>query len=170
MKAKSTGQPPPDHSHPYEILPGLYISGHPDRTRDFMSKGVSAVIDLEGDVDTSIPQQEKQQETTLYLYWPIEDAEMPDPSIVRSIAAFVAGLMDAGDKVLVHCQAGHNRSGLICARTLIARGMDARDAIATVQAKRGDGHALENENFVRWLLHEKAGGAGGGRLRGTPPV
>jgi protein-tyrosine phosphatase len=145
---------PADHSHPYEIVPGLYISGHPDRTHDFMSRGVSAVIDLEGDVDTSIPQKEQQEDTTLYLYWPIEDDQMPQESIVRSIASFVAALMDDGDKVLVHCHSGHNRSGLICARTLIARGMEAEEAIATVREKRGDGHALENEHFVRWLRNE----------------
>jgi protein-tyrosine phosphatase len=50
-------------------------------------------------------------------------------STVRGIARFVAELMDAGDKVLVHCRAGHNRSGLICARTLIAGGMDPQEAV-----------------------------------------
>jgi hypothetical protein len=64
-------QPPPDHSHPYEIVPHLYISGHPDHTHDFMSKGIHAIIDLEGDIDTSIPQAEQQEDTTLYMYWPI---------------------------------------------------------------------------------------------------
>ncbi len=153
--ASSPKQPPPDHSHPYEIVPGLYISGHPDRTRDFVSEGVHAVIDLEGDVDRSIPQEERQVDTTLYLYWPIEDADMPHEATVRSIASFVARLVDAGDKVLVHCHSGHNRSGLICARTLIERGMRPTEAIDTVRGKRGDGHALENESFVRWLLDEE---------------
>jgi protein-tyrosine phosphatase len=150
-------QPPPDHSHPYEIVPHLYISGHPDHTHDFMSQGIHAVIDLEGDVDTSIPQAEQQEDTTLYMYWPIEDGRMPYELVVRSIAFFVADLIDAGDKVLVHCHSGHNRSGLICARTLIAGGTASEEAIATVRSKRGDGHALENENFVAWLLKEKPG-------------
>ena len=150
-------QPPPDHSYPYEIVPHPYISGHPDHTHDFMSKGIHAVIDLEGDVDTSIPQAEQQEDTTLYMYWPIEDGRMPYELVVRSIAFFVADLIDAGDKVLVHCHSGHNRSGLICARALIARGTASEEAIATVRSKRGDGHALENENFVDWLLKEKPG-------------
>ena len=149
--------PPSDHNHPYEIVSGLFISGHPDHTRDFMSQGVSAVIDLEGDVDTSLPQEEEQGDTTLYVYWPIEDAEMPQPTTVRSIASFVANLMDSGEKVLVHCHSGHNRSGLICARTLIAKGMESQKAIDTVRAKRGDGHALDNEDFVRWLEQERPG-------------
>jgi protein-tyrosine phosphatase len=156
MTKQAEGKPPPpaDHSHPYEVVPGLYISGHPERSQDFLSQGVHAVIDLEGDIDTSIPEKEGQDETTLYLYWPIEDGAMPDAGTVRSIASFVARGIDEGRRVLVHCRSGHNRSGLICARTLIELGMDAEKAIDTVQEKRKDGAALSNENFVAWLMQE----------------
>jgi protein-tyrosine phosphatase len=147
--------PPADHSHPYEVVPGLYISGHPDRSQDFLSHGVNAVIDLEGDIDTSIPEREGQEETTLYLYWPVEDGAMPDEATVRSIASFVARGIDEGRKVLVHCRSGHNRSGLICARTLIELGMAPDEAIDTVREKREDGAALSNENFVNWLRNER---------------
>ncbi|MGH2807655.1 MAG: protein-tyrosine phosphatase family protein, partial [Actinomycetota bacterium] len=57
--------------------------------------------------------------------------------------------------VLVHCRSVHNRSGMICARTLIALGKDPEEAIELVRAKRGDGHALENERFVEWLRKEE---------------
>jgi protein-tyrosine phosphatase len=156
MTNKAEGKPPApaDHSHPYEVVPGLYISGHPERSQDFLNQGVHAVIDLEGDIDTSIPEKEGQEETTLYLYWPIEDGAMPDAATVRSIASFIARGIDEGRKVLVHCRSGHNRSGLICARTLIELGMDAESAIDTVKEKRKDGAALSNENFVDWLKHE----------------
>lgn len=147
--------PPADHSHPYEVDDGLFISGHPDHTHDFMERGVDAVVDLEGDVDTAIPEKEGQHGTTLYLYWPIEDTEeMPEEELVRSIASFVARLLDEDKEVLVHCRSGHNRSGLICARTLIERGMSPDDAIEQVRTRRGDGHALENETFVAWLREE----------------
>lgn len=148
--------PPADHTHPYEVADGLFISGHPDHTHDFMRRGVDAVVDLEGDVDTAIPQEEGQHGTTLYVYWPIEDKEeMPEEELVRSIAAFVARLLDEDKEVLVHCRSGHNRSGLICARTLIERGAGADEAIETVRSRRGDGHALENETFVAWLREER---------------
>lgn len=160
MKEQAEGKPPApaDHSHPYEVVSGLYISGHPEKSQDFLSQGVHAVIDLEGDIDTSIPEKEGQDETTLYLYWPIEDAAMPDAATVRSIASFVARGIDQGRKVLVHCRSGHNRSGLICARALIELGMEPEKAIETVKEKRKDGAALSNENFVNWLKQE------------TPPV
>ena len=148
--------PPADHSHPYEIADGLFISGHPDHARDFMRRGVDAVVDLEGDIDTSIPEHESQRGTTLYVYWPIEDEdEMPEEGVVRAIASFVSALLDQDQEVLVHCRSGHNRSGLICARTLIARGMKPEEAIAKVRRSRGDGHALENETFVTWLTKER---------------
>jgi protein-tyrosine phosphatase len=38
--------------------------------------------------------------------------------------------------VLVHCQAGLNRSSLVAARALILQGMSADDAIMTVRTKR----------------------------------
>ncbi len=148
---------PADHSHPYEVVQGLYISGHPDHSNDFLSRGVDAVVDLEGEVDISVPQGEGQTSTTLYLYWPIEDGAMPDASTVRSIASLMARLIAEENKVLVHCRSGHNRSGLICARTLIEQGMSSQEAVDTVRAKRGDGHALDNQKFVEWLLEEEQG-------------
>ena len=154
--SKKDHAPPPDHNRPYEIIEGLYISGHPDHANDFLAKGVDAVIDLEGDVDSSLVEAEQEGQTTLYIYWPIDDEEkMPPESTVRSIASFAARLLDEGSEVLVHCKAGHNRSGLICARTLIEQGHDPEDAIRTVRDKRGDGHALNNETFVNWLRKEK---------------
>ena len=148
--------PPADHEHPYEVVPGLYISGHPDKTSDFMTQGVHAVIDLEGDIDTAIPEREDQKGTTLYLYWPIEDGPLPDADTIRGIAAFCARLIsNEGRKVLVHCRSGHNRSGLICARTLIELGKEPGEAISIVRDHRGDGHALSNETFVDWLQDER---------------
>jgi hypothetical protein len=44
---------------------------------------------------------------------------------------------------------------MICARTLVAMGKTADEAIQIVRDSRGDGHALENETFVKWLKGEK---------------
>lgn len=155
MSSDAPKSPPQDHSHPYEVASGLFISGHPDHTNDWLTRGIGAVVDLEGEVDTAIPQGEDQSKTALYLYWPIKDGPMPDASTVRAIAAMMARLIAEGNKVLVHCRSGHNRSGMICARTLIEQGVSPDEAIDAVRDKRGDGHALENENFVTWLRGEK---------------
>ena len=147
--------PPPDHSHPYKVVDHLFISGHPDHARDFLEKGVDAVIDLEGDVDTSVPEKESQENTTLYVYWPIKDEDkMPDEKAVRSLASFAARLIDEDKEVLVHCRSGHNRSGMVCARTLIEKGWSPDDAIEAVRSGRSDGKALTNQTFVDWLQGE----------------
>lgn len=156
--AKHKHPPPSDHAHAYEVVEGLFISGHPDHANDFMRRGIDAVVDLEGDVDTAIPEEEGQRGTTLYVYWPIEDKEeMPEEDVVRSIAKFVAELLERDKEVLVHCRSGHNRSGLVCARTLIERGSEPQDAIERVRSGRSDGHALTNRAFVEWLESERPG-------------
>jgi protein tyrosine phosphatase len=56
-----------------------------------------------------------------------------------------------GKKVLIRCQAGWNRSGLITALVLIREGMEAQKAINLIRAKRSS-HALCNSTFATWLL------------------
>lgn len=53
-------------------------------------------------------------------------------------------------EVLVHCQAGLNRSNLITARALMLGGMSADDAIALVREKRSPA-ALCNQAFEDYL-------------------
>lgn len=56
-----------------------------------------------------------------------------------------------GKRVLIRCQAGWNRSGLITALVLIRDGMNARDAIDLIREKRSR-HALCNRTFERFLV------------------
>lgn len=57
-----------------------------------------------------------------------------------------------GDKVLVHCQAGLNRSGLVTAFTLMRMGRSAQDAIDLLRRSRSP-MVLCNDTFVK-QLHE----------------
>lgn len=52
--------------------------------------------------------------------------------------------------VLVHCQAGCNRSGLVAARVLILRGRTAAEAISLLREQRSP-LVLCNEAFENWL-------------------
>ena len=57
----------------------------------------------------------------------------------------------AGNRVLVRCQAGWNRSGLVMALVLQKEGYSAREAVALIKSKR-DGYPLCNAEFVKWLV------------------
>ena len=61
----------------------------------------------------------------------------------------------AGDRVLVRCQAGLNRSGLVTALILMSTGLDAETAIREIRKNRAD-IALFNNEYVTWLMTEGA--------------
>ena len=56
-----------------------------------------------------------------------------------------------GKRVLIRCQAGWNRSGLITALVLMLDGIPAREAIDLIREKRSP-YALCNDDFVDFLL------------------
>lgn len=58
-----------------------------------------------------------------------------------------------GDRVLVRCQAGLNRSGLVTALILMKSGMSAEQAIHIIREKRAE-VALCNMHYERWLINE----------------
>ena len=59
----------------------------------------------------------------------------------------------AGKRVLIRCQAGWNRSGLVMALTLIKAGAQPQEAIDLIRKKRVP-EALSNRHFEQWLLHD----------------
>jgi hypothetical protein len=129
-----------------EVAPGLFQGDFPEgdvdwgRFDDVVSMSQAAPeVDLEPD--------------GVWLHVPIPDAEVEDPDAVREAARVVAERVRAGRRVLVHCWAGLNRSGVVAARALMFMGVPVDEAIAAVRAARGD-VALFNRAFVRWLYEE----------------
>jgi protein-tyrosine phosphatase len=81
------------------------------------------------------------------------DGDMTDFSPEDDLAFAVREMhadWKAGKRVLVRCQAGLNRSGLITALILIRDGYSPTDAVRLIRAGRGE-VALCNDTFVRWL-------------------
>lgn len=91
----------------------------------------------------------------IHIWHPIDDWEVVDGHAIRSIAAFVADRVEIGDKVLVHCSAGLNRSGIVNARALMWLGYSADEAIEMIRKNRYS-TALCNPRFVKWLHQEEA--------------
>lgn len=95
------------------------------------------------------PVHEHQLVTAVKL---LDSAEVPDEDLLYAIARHVNELCKLGP-TLVHCQAGMNRSGLICALALMLEGMSADDAIALLRAQRFP-EVLMNDTFRGWLKRQ----------------
>lgn len=77
-----------------------------------------------------------------------------DGDLVEGAVDWVLHRMSRGCNVLVHCQAGLNRSGMVGARVLVELGHEPRDAINLLRAKRSP-VVLCNEDFEQYVLRTK---------------
>ena len=57
-----------------------------------------------------------------------------------------------GAEVLIRCQAGMNRSGLVTALVLVMAGLTPAQAVALIRRQRGSAR-LFNQHFVTWLVN-----------------
>jgi protein-tyrosine phosphatase len=80
----------------------------------------------------------------------LDSSEVPDAEFLTAVATLARQCMLNG-VTLIHCQAGLNRSGLVTALVLMLGGMDAREAIALLRAKRSPA-VLCNPYFEGFLL------------------
>ncbi len=133
-----------------EVAPGLYQGDFPDGDVDW--DRFDDVITMSSAAPSPLLRPDG-----LWLHVPIWDGEMEEPDLVRETARTVADRLGAGRRVLVHCWAGLNRSGVVAARALMFGGVPVDQAIAAVRAARG-ADALFNAHFVTWL-YEEAGEA-----------
>jgi protein-tyrosine phosphatase len=91
------------------------------------------------------------------LRYGFPDDDIPDHLITPCIPLAQHGwsAWRAGNDVLVRCQQGVNRSGLVTALILMLDGHTAADAIALLRDRRGAA-VLNNPRFETWLLHRAA--------------
>lgn len=129
-----------------EVVPGLFQGDFPEGDVDW------SLFDDVISMSTAAPSPQLRADG-LWLHLPIWDGEMEDPDGVRDAARTVAERVTAGRRVLVHCWAGLNRSGVVSARALMFMGVPVTEAIARVRAARGE-NALFNDCFVTWLYDE----------------
>jgi protein-tyrosine phosphatase len=134
---------------PTELLPGrLWQGGCPVDFDWVREAGITAVVDI-ADADAHPPAG--ATDGLVYLKAPLVDGDsVPDPALTLRLARLVAGLVDDGYRVLVHCTFGRNRSGLMS--TLVVRqvlGVTGAEALDHVQARRDD--TVNNATFAEWL-------------------
>ena len=71
-----------------------------------------------------------------------------------------------GAEVLIRCQAGMNRSGLVTALVLTMAGLTPAQAITLIRRQRGES-CLFNEHFVEWLIAEAPRAIAGSGVHGA---
>ena len=117
--------------------------------------GVDVVIDLEGDIDHGVP---TAADSWLYVYYPIQDEELPNPARLRAVALMGAELLRQGHGVLSHCGMGFNRSALLAGMIMHEQGMDGPEIVAQIRARRPG--ALFNDVFAGQLGSLRRGTGG----------
>lgn len=127
-----------------EVVPGLWVGGAPEpRVPD----GIDFVVNLYA------PWARYDANGAEVRDVPNVDDDDIDPELAKlflDIAREVNSRLSLGQTVLVHCQAGLNRSATAVALALMLRGMEASDAIGLLREKR---HRLVlcNPHFEQWL-------------------
>jgi len=138
-----------------EILPGLYMGGTHDedvvfkgQKDNFHKKNFDCVITMYA---WAQPCDWDVQE----MRYGIPDSEIKDVELAKLIEIAQWGHKKwlSGERVLVRCQAGLNRSGLITALILLLEGMSPEQAIAHIRHKRSP-VALFNKAYFDWILTE----------------
>lgn len=140
-----------------EILPGLFQGGTPDEDwrADAFESGVpqdAPAVHFDAVVTLFAWAQPCDWEVEELRYgFPDADPRHADMSRVVRAAQWAHERWRAGDTVLIRCQAGLNRSGLVTAMVLILDGASPEQAITRIRARRSP-VALCNDHFVDWLL------------------
>lgn len=127
-----------------EILPGLWMGGCEDGVE--LPPFIDHVVSM-------YPWERYVEHDGVgtMLDFPMYDMRgYVNDALVLQAAKAVNDLRATGT-VLVHCQAGLNRSGIVTAAALVLDGWDPASAIAHLRQRRGDA-VLCNPDFEAWLL------------------
>lgn len=133
-----------------EIEPGLWQGGDPGTWGPtVLPAGVTRVLNLYG----STYQVPADVDWYTHPLFDSGDQEL-DAATLETLASLVNDARDDGHTVLVHCQAGLNRSGLVSALSLMRRhGISADEVITRLRETRSPA-VLCNAHFERWLRED----------------
>ena len=140
---------------PDEIVPGLWqggtaddqVVGYPAPADHYaFNSPFDLVVTLYADAQ---PAPWGVEEIRFGFYDGALSAQSAETAI--RIARVVSARLARGQRVLVRCQAGVNRSGLVSALVLMLQGHEPAEAIALLRERRSP-MVLCNRDFERWLL------------------
>lgn len=118
------------------------------------SEQFGAVVSLDSSL---LPVGQKVKE--LRFGFPDSELDPQSTAELERIADWAFLEWKSGERVLIRCQAGLNRSGLVTALVLLRDGIKVNEALNLIRSKRGP-YALSNPSFVAYLeSHPRATGA-----------
>lgn len=126
----------------------LYLSPDITNWAPITAAGITAIIDLDAGLDHGVPSVPDQ---TLYIYFPFNDAGLPDVGKLHAVGRLGATLIQSGHKVLSHCGLGFNRSALMAGVILVHLGMSGGQAVEMLRRRRPG--ALYNRAYADYLAN-----------------
>ncbi|MCS7129761.1 MAG: dual specificity protein phosphatase family protein [Candidatus Caldarchaeum sp.] len=136
---------PPNFS---EFNDNIVASGLPSQKkhmRYLKNRGVSAIISL-----TENPLPKELADDFAYFHFPLKDHQPAHPSSLLEIVKKLEELCERGHKVLVHCQAGYGRTGMVLtAYTMWKKRLGWRAALDVVRSVRPGSVEAGQEKSLR---------------------
>ena len=139
----------------YEILPGrLYTRGtlrkmSPEAKRDGLWElGINVVVNLTRRIDVTL----RDTLSLMYIHYPMPDGRLDEAQwiYIGQLASFLAERIKQNARVLIHCNAGRNRTGLLAALVVArVKSISTEEALAYVRHRRP--LAVDNPHFERYL-------------------
>lgn len=137
-----------------EMLPGLWQGGTADE--DVITYNLKRPRVTKADFDTVVTLYAAANPVDWHVRevrYGVWDSEMSDFDVEElfDLVRIAHDDWQRGKRVLIRCQAGWNRSGLVTALVLIRSGVPAREAIDLMRFRRSP-YVLCNSQFEKWLL------------------
>ena len=136
------------------ITPELAVGGSfPAEGAEELARvlGVTAVVDLRAEACDDEAVLRRHGLTLLHL--PTEDHCAVSEAMLAEGVAFVSDRLDAGERVLIHCEHGIGRSALLALCVLVARGRSPMEALELAKDRRDlvSPSPAQYEAWARWL-------------------
>lgn len=133
----------------------LAVSGQPRGLHDLLDareRGIRAVVALTEEANTP---SEFEECGLVWIHLPVTDFHPPTLAQLRAFTEFAEEQRSHGNALLIHCAAGHGRSGTVAACHFVSQGMEPAAALAEIRRLRpGSVETAEQEDIVRaWAEH-----------------